>query len=155
MLSNSARIFKKERKKKYVCGTQWQKEIRGGGHERYFLLKYIRWKVVLSDTKKEGNSCPWTRINRLNYVTISRTAVRLGCIQIPTRITPKRDKYIFNQLWMHCWEINFNYFRGKINCKYFKQTNNQRVMVHMLQIWQTTVISVVWKLKEKKRTLHK
>ncbi len=80
MLSNSARIFKKERKKKYVCGTQWQKEIRGGGHERYkkkyvcgtqwqkeirgggheryFLLKYIRWKVVLSDTKKEGNSCP-------------------------------------------------------------------------------------------------
>ncbi len=78
MLSNSARIFKKERKKKYVCGTQWQKKIRGGGHERYFLLKYIRWKVVLSDTKKEGNSCPWTRINRLNYVTISRTAVRLG-----------------------------------------------------------------------------
>ncbi len=58
MLSNSARIFKKERKKKYVCGTQWQQEIRGGGHERYFLLKYIRWKVVLSDTKKEGNSCP-------------------------------------------------------------------------------------------------
>ncbi len=34
---------------------------------------------MLSDTKKEGNSCPWTRINRLNYVTISRTAVRLGC----------------------------------------------------------------------------
>ncbi len=57
MLSNSARIFKKERKKKYnVCGrpTQWQKETRGGGHERYFLLKYIRWKVVLSDTKKRG-----------------------------------------------------------------------------------------------------
>ncbi len=58
MLSNSARIFKKERNKKYVCGTQWQKEIRGGGNEIYFLLKYIRWKVVLSDTKKEGNSCP-------------------------------------------------------------------------------------------------
>ncbi len=68
-------------KKKYVCGTQWQKEIRGGGNEIYFLLKYIRWKVMLSDTKKEGNSCPWTRINRLNYVTISRTAVRLGCMK--------------------------------------------------------------------------
>ncbi len=79
MLSNSAWIFIKERKKKYnVCGTHWQKEKHGGRYEIYFLLKYIRWKVVLGDTKKEGNSCPRTRINRLNYVTISRTAMRLS-----------------------------------------------------------------------------
>ena len=38
--------------------------------------KYV--KIVLGDTKKVEMSCPRSRMNRLNYVTVSHILVRPG-----------------------------------------------------------------------------
>ena len=51
----------------------------GLGLRKILPIQIQSLKIALGDMKKVENSCPRSRINRLNYVTVSCLFVRLGC----------------------------------------------------------------------------
>ena len=57
-------------------------------------MDYKQIDFVLTIMKKMWNSCPCTRINTFNFVTISQTAVRLGCfvVEFCSKIRIKKAK---------------------------------------------------------------
>ena len=75
-------------------------------HSRYFpvhnYVEYIRIDFVLTIAKKMGNSRLCSRINTFNFVTISRTAVQLGCyLRRPTTGSIFLDFLIFRWCYIN------------------------------------------------------